>query len=108
MPGSMYRAIVDFNAAIALDAKVPTLFSNRGRAFMAKPDYGRAVADFGAAIALTPKRPEAYVSRAEAYEKQGDLARARADVKKAAALAPRDEAIKALRKRLDAPPAPKP
>jgi tetratricopeptide (TPR) repeat protein len=81
--------IVDSDAALQLDGKIPEAMVNRGVALMMQGRLKDAVTDFTLALTLVPPHAErAYFNRAMAHEDMGDLKAAYLDYRKAADLAP--------------------
>ena len=88
--GDLERAIADFDQAIKLNPKDPSVYNNRGLAWKIKGDLDRAIADEDQAIKLDPKDASPYFNRALALEGKGDLQRALADFKTFTELDPSD------------------
>jgi TonB family protein len=83
-------AIVDLDAAIALDGELPQPFHYRGLSCAAKGDFDRAIADFSRVIKLDPSFSAAYFRRGLAYYNKGDFDKAIADLGTAIARDPTD------------------
>jgi lipoprotein NlpI len=73
------RAIVDYDAALQIDPKLPDALHNRGIAWAHKGNPDRAITDFDAALRLNPKDAGTLHSRAVELTVKGDYARALAD-----------------------------
>jgi tetratricopeptide (TPR) repeat protein len=82
------RALRDYDAAIALDARNSDLFFFRGTAHLRLRDRHRAIDDFSKAIALKPDFDMAYGMRGDAYRELGQFQRALSDYDEALRLAP--------------------
>ena len=81
--GEHFRAIADFDKAIALNPKFAIAYHNRGLTYAHKGEHDRAIRDYSRYFELGGNEAVAYRHRAEAYEKLGDKARADADYDKA-------------------------
>jgi lipoprotein NlpI len=67
------KALVDFDAAIALIPNFPNSYIYRGLIWTFERQYDRAIEDFYRARSLSPNDPLIYNNLAGAYEKKGDL-----------------------------------
>ncbi len=67
------KALVDFDAAIALIPNFPNSYIYRGLIWAYERQYDRAIEDFSRARSLSPNDPLIYNNLAGAYEKKGDL-----------------------------------
>lgn len=84
------RAILDYDAAIALDANYARAYAHRGTAYWVKSEPDRAVADFNQAIRLDPNDAQAYLGRGLAFQSAGRLDSALADFDDAIRLDPQN------------------
>ena len=84
--GMYDQAILDFDAALALDPGDAEVYYNRGLAYRNKGDYDQAVRDYGEAIRLDPEFAFAYKSRGIAHRKMGNYDLAIEDYDRAIAL----------------------
>ena len=85
------EAIADFDSAIALDAREPEAYLNKGMAFLHDPARAEeAIALFDEALARKTRRPAlAYYGRAIAHEGQGRVKQAYRDYREASRLEPK-------------------
>jgi tetratricopeptide (TPR) repeat protein len=77
--GEFDKAIIDCDAALALDENCAMAYDRRGQALTAKGRIDEALADADRAIALTPDYASAYSHRARTWLEKGDLEKALAD-----------------------------
>jgi tetratricopeptide (TPR) repeat protein len=77
------KAIVDFNAAINVTPKDPTIYFKRAVAESSNGDWHAAVISYSEAIRLDKNYAAAFKNRSEAYRQLGDTAHAAADSKRA-------------------------
>lgn len=77
--GDQDKAIADFDEAIKLDPKNPSIYNNRGNAKNEKGDAAGAAADFDAAIKHNARYASAYFNRANVLAAKGENARALKD-----------------------------
>jgi len=75
--GQLTEAIAEYDAGIALDPSVSSLYYSRGLAYFELREYETALADFNKAIELESDEPQYYYQRAVVYDVLGspDLAR---------------------------------
>jgi len=73
------RAIRDYDAAIAIDARQASAFYFRGAMHLRLKQHRRAIDDFSKAVALEPEFDLAYGLRGDAHSGLGDYRRAIAD-----------------------------
>lgn len=107
--GEYDAAIADYNKAIELNAKEPTIYFSRGLAHFNNKSFTPAIADFGKVIELDPDEAMAYFKRGSALEKVGNFEKALTDYQKAVELDPDNEPAKtALQKLQTALPKPAP
>ncbi len=83
-----YRAIADFNRAIAVDPGYPFAYHNRGGSYARLGQYRLAIADYSRAIAIDQRFVYAYWGRARAYHQAGQAAKGLSDADRALQLAP--------------------
>ena len=88
--GDNRRALVDFDAAIALKADYANPWSARATVKADGGDLSGAVADYDHAIALQPGSPQFRRNRGVALPKAGQRERAKLDFDQAIALDPKD------------------
>jgi TonB family protein len=100
--GEYESAITDYNKAIELNQKEPSIYFSRGLAHFNKQSYTTAIADFDKVIELDPKEAMAYFKRANALEKLGSFEKALSDYQKAVELDPENEPAKAALQKLQA------
>lgn len=100
--GEYDTAITDYNRAIELNPKEPSVYFSRGLAHFNKQSYTPAIADFDMVIQLDPKEAMAYFKRGNALEKTGNFERALGDYQKAVELDPDNEPAKAAFLKLQA------
>jgi TonB family protein len=100
--GEYDAAIVDYNKAIELNQKEPSVYFSRGLAHFNKQSYTTAIADFDKVIELDPKEGMAYFKRGNALEKTGNFEKALSDYQKAVELDPDNEPAKAAFMKLQA------
>jgi tetratricopeptide (TPR) repeat protein len=87
--GDVTSALADYDAALAMNAKMADIYIDRGSALMRATRYDEARASFDQAVALGGANAYfAYFNRALAEEKAGDINSAYQDYKQAVALAP--------------------
>jgi len=86
--GRYPEALADFNEAIALNAKVPRVWVNKGSVFAETNQNDSAYVCFARAIELKPDYPEALSNRGGIRSRQGDLAGAVEDFSRAIQLKP--------------------
>jgi protein O-mannosyl-transferase len=84
--GQFYKAIEDYDKAIALNSSNSDVYYNRGNAFDELGQFDKAIADYNKAIALNPLDSGAYNNRGLVFEKIGEIDKAIADYGKAVAL----------------------
>lgn len=82
------KAVLDFAAALAVDAKHFASYIGRAFCYMELKKYDEAAADYGKMIELQPKNPFHYVYRCQAYKAGGKKDAAIADCKKALEMNP--------------------
>ena len=100
--GEYETAIADYNKAIELNQKEPSIYFSRGLAHFNKQSYTTAIADFDKVIELDPKEAMAYFKRGNALEKTGNFEKALGDYQKAVELDPDNEPAKAAFQKLQA------
>jgi TonB family protein len=100
--GEYDTAIADYNKAIELNSKEPSVYFSRGLAHFNKLSYTPAIADFDKVIELDPKEAMAYFKRGNALEKLGSFEKALTDYQKAVELDPENEPAKAALQKLQA------
>ncbi len=100
--GEYDAAITDYNKAIELNQKEPSIYFSRGLAHFNKQSYTLAIADFDKVIELDPKEAMAYFKRGNALEKTSNFEKALSDYQKAVELDPENEPAKAAFMRLQA------
>jgi tetratricopeptide (TPR) repeat protein len=81
--GRYDQALKDFNQALKLKPRDPTLLTYRGVVYYAKGQYEKAMQDYNQALAIDPKFGRAYYQRGMIYENQEKYAQAVAEMKKA-------------------------
>ena len=87
--GAIDEAIVDFDAAMALDPNQPEAYLNKGAALIRRENPGEAAQLFTVALEHNTQRPEvAHYGRAVAYEALGNVREAYQDYQMASQLAP--------------------
>ena len=86
--GDYHKAIDDYTAAIALDAKYLAAYENRGVAFNRQGQYDKAIKDFNQAIAIDPKNSNAFFNRGLARSRAGQFAAAIDDYTQAIQISP--------------------
>ncbi len=83
------QAIVDFNAALAMDGDLGPAFLNRGNSYFFMKDLTNALADYDRAIELESRDlHSAYFNRGLVYVKRGDNERALDDFRMALEIKP--------------------
>jgi tetratricopeptide (TPR) repeat protein len=82
------QALADFNQAIALNAKVPRVWVNKGTVFAELNQNDSAYVCFERAIQLKPDNPEALSNRGGIRSREGDLTGAVQDFSRAIQLNP--------------------
>ena len=100
--GEYDTAIADYNKAIELNSKEPSVYFSRGLAHFNKLSYTPAIADFDKVIELDPKEAMAYFKRGNALEKISSFEKALSDYLKAVELDPENEPAKAALQKLQA------
>lgn len=100
--GEYDAAIVDYNKAIELNPKEPTVYFSRALAFYNNKNFAPAIADFDKVIELAPTESAAYFKRGNALEKTGSFEKALGDYKKAVELDAENEPAKAALEKLQA------
>jgi TonB family protein len=100
--GEYDAAIVDYNKAIELNPKEPTVYFSRGIAHFNNKSFIPAIADFDKVIELDPKEAMAYFKRGNALEKTGNFEKAMTDYQKAVELDPDNEPAKTALQKLQA------
>lgn len=73
-------AIVDYTAAIALNANNNDAYFNRGITYRRKKEFDRAIADFDTALRLNPNDADALYYRGRSKNDLGDKAGGDADI----------------------------
>jgi len=86
--GEHVRAIADFGAALAINARDADAFNSRGTTYTALRQYDLAVLDFDQAVVLNPGSPLAYSNRCFARALLDQLEAALADCNEALRLKP--------------------
>jgi tetratricopeptide (TPR) repeat protein len=81
--GRYDQALKDFNAALKLKPRDPTLITYRGVVYYAKGQYDLAMKDFNQALEIDPNFGRAYYQRGMIYENQEKYAQAVAEMKQA-------------------------
>jgi len=84
------KALADFDAAVALDARNYTAAVRRAQIYLIKRDIDRAIAEFDRAIAIDDKNSEAFRFRGNAWQMKNENEKAMADLDHAIALNPDD------------------
>ncbi len=87
--GQVDKALIDCNAAIALNAKDAAAYYNRASIYSSKRNYKLAIRDSTAAIQLNPKYANAYHNRGAFNADIGEYDKAIADFNEAIRLNPR-------------------
>lgn len=82
------KAVVEFDAMIAVDPKDATAYEYRGCAYFMKSELDKAVADLTQAIQLNPTNFSAYFNRGGAYRAKEELAKAVTDFSSCLRFAP--------------------
>ncbi len=100
--GEYDAAIADYNKAVELNPKEPTIFFSRALAHFNNKSFNPAIADFDKVIELDPKEAMAYFKRGAALEKVGNFEKALSDYQKAVELDADNELAKAALQRLQA------
>lgn len=75
------EAIVDFNKALALNARFLLVYNDRGATYLASRKYQQALDDFNKAIEIEPKFERSYLGRALTHEALNNPAAALQDYK---------------------------
>ena len=76
------RAILDFDAALRLDADLVEVFVARGMSYANKHNYDRAIQDFDQAIRLDPNAAIIFYDRGIAYANKHEYDRAIQDCRR--------------------------
>ena len=84
--GRYDQALKDFNAALQLKPRDPTLITYRGVVYYAKGQTDLAMKDFNQALEIDPKFGRAHYQIGMIYENQEKYAQAIAEMKKAKTL----------------------
>ncbi|HVE56782.1 MAG TPA: TonB family protein [Pyrinomonadaceae bacterium] len=100
--GEYDAAIVDYNKAVELNPKEPTIYFSRALAYFNNKSFNPAIADFDKVIELDPKEGMAYFKRGAALEKIGNFEKALSDYQKAVELDADNEPAKTALQRLQA------
>jgi len=100
--GEYDTAIVDYNKAIELNPKEPTIYFSRALAHFNNKSFNPAIADFDKVIELDPKEAMAYFKRGSALEKVGNFEKALTDYQKAVELDADNDLAKSALQRLQA------
>ncbi len=100
--GEYDAAIADYNKAVELNPKEPTIYFSRALAHFNNKSFNPAIADFDKVIELDPKEAMAYFKRGAALEKVGNFEKALSDYQKAVELDADNEPAKAAFQRLQA------
>jgi TonB family protein len=100
--GEYDAAIVDYNKAVELNPKEPTIYFSRALAHFNNKNFTPAIADFDKVIELDPKEAMAYFKRGAALEKVGNFEKALGDYQKAVELDADNEPAKTALQRLQA------
>lgn len=100
--GEYDAAIVDYNKAVELNPKEPTIYFSRALAHFNNKSFNPAIADFDKVIELDPKEGMAYFKRGAALEKIGNFEKALSDYQKAVELDTDNEPAKTALQRLQA------
>ena len=100
--GEYDTAITDYNKAIELNSKEPTIYFSRALAHFNNKSFTRAIADFDKVIELDPKEAMAYFKRGAALEKVGNFEKALSDYQKTVELDADNEPAKNALQRLQA------
>ena len=77
--GNHERALADFDLAVNLDPKLPSIYYNRALSLSEKGEHDRAIVDYDEAVRLNPRDARAYTGRAVEWTMKGDYKRALAD-----------------------------
>lgn len=73
--------LMNWNPKVGSVSSLAQIFRKRGKAYMAREDYGRAISDFSQAILLAPfSSGDLYSLRAAAYMKKGENNMAEGDI----------------------------
>lgn len=86
--GQLDAAIVDFDAALAIDPESTSAILGRAYCQLRKREYRKAESDFNAVLKRDPSVTDAFAFRAVARREQGDVEGAIADLGSALALEP--------------------
>jgi tetratricopeptide (TPR) repeat protein len=87
--GAIDRAMMDFDAAIALEPNLAEGHINRGAALLVRNDLRGAIESLDRGLALSPDEPaRAYYNRGIAHEDLGEVRAAYQDYRRAQELAP--------------------
>ena len=78
--GRLDEAIAEYDAGIALDPSISSLYYARAKAYTELRQFQPALTDLNKALELDPDKPQYYYERAVVYHALGDRARAEADV----------------------------
>ncbi|KAJ2818000.1 Palmitoyl-protein thioesterase 1 [Coemansia erecta] len=89
-----HEAIEKYTEALASDATMVALYTNRAQCHLLTEGYGAAKDDANAALLLEPKLSKAYYRRAAANLAMGLLKEARADYREVTVLSPGDAGAK--------------
>ena len=100
--GEYEAAITDYNKAIELNSKEPTIYFSRALAHFNNKSFTLAIADFDKVIELDPKEAMAYFKRGAALEKVGNFEKALGDYQKTVELDADNDPAKAAVLRLQA------
>ena len=86
--GNHERALADFDLAVNLDPKLPSIYYNRALSLSEKGEHDRAIVDYDAAVRLNPRDARAHTGRAVEWTMKGDYKRALADYEQVIRLEP--------------------
>ncbi len=100
--GEYSEAIADYNKAIELNSKEPTVYFSRALAYFNLKNFNLAITDYDKAIELDPQESTAYFNRGSALEKIGSFEKALLDYQKAVELDASNEPAKNSLQRLQA------